>query len=384
MPTTPNMNLVLPTDHGSVEVWDTVLDAVFALIDSHQHTTGQGVPIQSSALRINADVSTSFSGVSYAFTDVKAIDFAAVAATAVSGYAGALWINSADNELYYRTVAGVNVKFTNGAALNFAAFVGGIGGDYSAVGALESYDDATRRYLFQQEGGPQPWAGLAAGNIDIYQQAASIVNKVQLKSPNALAASYALTFPAAVPAAAQMLTVDAAGQLALDGVLGNNVNLKFQGTGHVLRGARTITMPLHKFTDSINIAGGGATTPSGGTIGVANPASGTNLFPCHPGTVDARLMSITSVNVWAAVAGGNATFTLMQTTSAGNVTPIAGASTITASSVQYSAVTLTPTAPFSCATDLLPGGSLWLQVACAAGVTQCNIASVDFITTVPT
>lgn len=378
---TPNMGLTLPTDKGSEDVWDSILDTLFGLIDSHGHTTGQGVPIVSAALRINADVSASFSGTSYAFTDLKAVDFAAVAVAAVAGYAGALFVNSADNELYYRTTAGVNVKFTNGASLNVAGFVGGIGGDYSAVGALESYDDATSRYLFQSEGSPRPWAGLAGGNVDIYQQAPSIVNRVRLQSPSALAASYAWVFPAAVPAATQLLTVGAAGALAVDGVLGNNVNIQFQGTGHAKRGARTISVPLHKFSDSINIGGGGATAPSGGLIGVANPASGTNAFICHPSTSDGRLMSVTSVVVWAGVAGGAATFTLMQSTSAGNLTAVPGASTVTSSVVQYGAVTLTPTVAF----DLSPGYvTLWLQVACAAGVTTCNVASVDFVTTVPT
>ena len=47
---TPNMGLVLPTDGGSDNVWDTILDTVFGLIDSHGHVAGQGVPIVSAAL----------------------------------------------------------------------------------------------------------------------------------------------------------------------------------------------------------------------------------------------------------------------------------------------------------------------------------------------
>lgn len=210
---TPNMGLTLPTDKGSTDTWDSILDAVFGLIDAHDHSIGKGVKVPSAGIGINADISWSLAGTPYALSDAKAIDFTPVAVGTVASFAAALFTNSADNELYWRTTGGTNVKLTAGNALNVAAFTGGIGGDYSAVGALLSYDDATRRYLLQQEGAPRPWAGAATGDIDLYQKAASIVNKVTLKSPSALAASYPVVFPAALPFGETYVTMDAAGNI---------------------------------------------------------------------------------------------------------------------------------------------------------------------------
>lgn len=218
MTTTPNMGLTESTPHGSSGIWGDALNAALDLIDSHDHSTGKGVLVPVASLKANSDVSWSFGGTNFAIKDLKAIDFAPVTAASVAGFAGALFVNSADSELYYRTIGGSNVKVTNGAALNFAAFVGGIGGDYSAVGALESFDDATKRYLFQSEGAPRPWSGMACADIDLYEKNISIVNHVTLKSPAGLGASCTVfmpgcntTFPAALPGAVTPLVMDATG-----------------------------------------------------------------------------------------------------------------------------------------------------------------------------
>lgn len=226
--TTPNMSLVLPTDHGSSDTWDVILDAVFGLVDAHDHTTGKGVKIPSAALKINADVSWSFGGTNYAITDAKAIDFAAVAAANVTGLSGALFVNSADNELYYRTTAGVNVKFTNGAALNVAAFTGGIGGDYSAIGALVDFDDASDTYRFRQQVATlvRQFAKMSSADLNLFEYKAAgatpvPANAVTLKSPVGLAAGYSVTFPAAVPGVTSLLQMTAAGALLVGNVLAN-------------------------------------------------------------------------------------------------------------------------------------------------------------------
>lgn len=239
MTTTPNMGLILPTDHGSADTWDVILDAVFASIDSHDHSTGKGVRVPTSGLNINSDLSFSPVGVPFAVRDLLAVDFAAVAASSITGYAGALFLNSADNELYWRTTSGSNVKVTSGASLNVSQFTGGIGGDYSAVGALASFDDATDSYWFQQQGSPRPWARLRAGDIDIYETAASITNRVRLKSPSALAASYALTMPVALPGSTVLVQVDAAGNISLSNTIVNDVTLSGNA---VLAANKSITL----------------------------------------------------------------------------------------------------------------------------------------------
>lgn len=207
------MGLTLPTDHQSLDAWGAILNTALGLVEAHNHTAGNGNLVPTGGLSIDADLAFN----TKAITGLKAIDFTAVATTAVTGYAGAFFVNSADSNLYYRTTAGVNVQVTNGAALNVSAFTGGIGGDYASVGALFSFDDATDSYWAQQELvlGVRAWAGLRVGNVDIYEQAASITNRVRLNSPTALAASYALTLPAALGGSTLALQVSSAGVMSL-------------------------------------------------------------------------------------------------------------------------------------------------------------------------
>lgn len=230
MTTTANMSMILPTDHGDSDVWGALINTALTLNDSHDHSPGKGVKVPTAGLNINADLSFSPTGTPRALTDLKAIDFAAVASTSVTGLAGALFISDgtgglAANELYYRTVLGSNVQFSVGAALNVAAFAGGIGGDYIASLALLSYDAASLSYWHQQPGAPRPWARMRSGDVDIYETAASIVNRVRLKSPAALAASYDVTWPAAVPGSTLLMQMSSAGVLtASNATIGGTPN----------------------------------------------------------------------------------------------------------------------------------------------------------------
>jgi hypothetical protein len=216
------MAIVMPTDLGDANVWGPILDqALGVVVDRHDHTTGKGVKIPSAALNINADVSWSSGGTSRAITDLKAVDFTPSAVQ--TALTGALFVSDGTssltaNELYWRTTSGVNVKLTAGSALNVAAFTGGIGGDYSAVGALVVFDDATDSYWFQQQtgAGVRQYARMRSADVDLYEFKANPTagvptNRVRLASPSALAANYAITFPPALPGTAGLLAVSSAG-----------------------------------------------------------------------------------------------------------------------------------------------------------------------------
>lgn len=227
----------MPTDLGDANVWGPILDtALGTVVDRHDHTTGKGVKIPSAALKINADVSWSDAGASRAITDLKAVDFTPSAVQ--TALAGALFVSDGTssltaNELYWRTTSGVNVKVTAGSALNVAAFTGGIGGDYTAVGALALFDDATDSYWFQQQVGAsvRQYARMRSADVDLYEFKAhpdpSVpTNRVRLASPAALAASYTVTMPAALSSAARaLLEVTSAGvaRLRSTGTLINGV-----------------------------------------------------------------------------------------------------------------------------------------------------------------
>lgn len=217
------MGLILPDEGASLNVWapllDTAIGATGGGIDAHDHSAGKGVKVPSAGLNINADVTAN----SHSITDVLALDFAPTVAANVTGFAGAFWLNSVDSNLYYRTTAGVNFQVTNGSSLNISGFVGGIGGDYSAAGALVVFDDATDSYWFQQQVGAtvRQYARMRNADVDLYEYKANPAagvptNRVRLASPTALAASYALTFPAALPASAAIVTIDNAGLIKAD------------------------------------------------------------------------------------------------------------------------------------------------------------------------
>lgn len=233
---TPNMGITQPVDHGSADLWGQILNTALDTIDAHDHTTGKGVKVPAAGLRINADVPWSDAGTPYAITGAKAVDFAAVASTAVTGYALAFFVSDgtgglAANELYWRTSGGTNVRVTSGAALNVAAFVGGIGGDYSAVGALVDYDDASDTYRFRQEqaASVRQYGKVSHGDLRLFEYRAAPnptvpTNAVTLKSPAALAASYDVTWPTAVPGAAAFLQMSTAGVLsATNTLVGSNL-----------------------------------------------------------------------------------------------------------------------------------------------------------------
>lgn len=225
------MGLVYATPGDTSDTWGVVLNTLLNLVENHDHSSGKGVQIPSSGLGVDADVSWATN----AITSLLAIEFAEVAATAVTSYSNALFANSADGNLYWRNASGVDVQITAGNTLD-VSIVGGIGGDYSSVSALLSYNDASKNYWLQQEGGPRPWAGLQTGDIQLFQKAASITNAITLKSPNSLAASYAITLPAAVPTVQTMLQQSTSGALVQSSTLAANQNLGLSGTGYVQMG----------------------------------------------------------------------------------------------------------------------------------------------------
>jgi len=242
---TANMGLTLPTDHGSNDVWDTILDDVFGLLDAHDHSSGKGVKVPSSGLNINADVAWNSGGTYYAITGAKALDFQPSPSAGMTSYACALFVNSSDNELYWRTSGGTNVKLTDASSLNVTAFTGGIGGDYSSISALLDYDDATDTYRMRQEssGGVRQYAKLGVADIILreYDPSGDVTvptNAVTIKSPDALAASYSVTFPA---------TVAASNGLFLQGTTAGV--LSFSNTT-----TQNITAPDYKFSNNIELS----------------------------------------------------------------------------------------------------------------------------------
>lgn len=204
--TLPNMGLVQGAIAGDVGTWGTIVNNALATTDAHDHTPGKGVKVPVTGLNINGDVSF---GSVHAPTNLHRLSFASIAA--LSSNNKSLFVSSADNELYWRSNAGVNVKMTAAAALNVAAFTGGIGGDYAAVGAAVAFDDSGDRYTFKQNSPGFTWARMASGEVRIFETGSTDSVFVGLAAPAALAGSYTVTWPLALPADTRPLNVTSAG-----------------------------------------------------------------------------------------------------------------------------------------------------------------------------
>jgi hypothetical protein len=216
------MGLIKPTELGDSGVWASLLDAMFDLIDAHDHSAGKGLQIKQSNLKIDADIPWSSGGTFWAIKDVRAVDFQPSTQASVSTFAGALFVDSSNNELSYRTTGGSIIRFTNGATFNFAA-IGAIGGDYTAAGALVDYVDANGLYRMRQElaAGAQQFAIVQTGGVDLFEfklhpTVGVPANRVRLSSSAALGASYTITMPV-LPSSTESLSITSAGVINTDG-----------------------------------------------------------------------------------------------------------------------------------------------------------------------
>lgn len=232
MTTLPNMGLVLPTRGapGSGH-WADALDAQAALIDAHDHTSGKGVRVPVSGLNINANISF---GSQWAITALARATFASIAPPAVNK---SVWVadgtgGTSANELYWTSNAGTNVKITNAGALNVAAFVGGIGGDYTAVAAALNYDSSGTRYTLKGAAGTN-WARMASGEVRIFETGTSETVFVGHAAPAALASSYTVTWPLALPANTAPLSISSTGIITTTDTLVHSLALAVGAAGTV-------------------------------------------------------------------------------------------------------------------------------------------------------
>ncbi|MGN6107232.1 MAG: hypothetical protein ACTHU0_19145 [Kofleriaceae bacterium] len=201
----PNTGVELPTLGGDSGTWGQKLNAALSNYDEHDHTAGRGKRLKVSAMFIDADLP--FGG--FGPTGLGHATFSAI--TPLTSGARRFFVSSTDGELYFRSASGVNIKFTAGNALNVAAFTGGIGGDYTAVGALAAYDNSNSRYTFRGPG--SIWARLASGEVRVYETGTTETVYVGIAAPSALAASYAITLPLAPPASTSLVQMSATGAL---------------------------------------------------------------------------------------------------------------------------------------------------------------------------
>jgi len=214
----PNMGLIQFQVNGDNNTWGGGINTNSAVIDSHNHTDGLGRRVPSAGININDDLSF---GTSFAPVNLNRVQFDAITAITDGAQNQSIFVNVADSELYWRTALGNNVQLTAGNSLNVSAFVGGIVGDYTAVGAAEAFVDADKAYTFRD--GDNKRARVDAGGVKLIEFGTTETIGVTLQAPTGLTLSYAITMPLAVPASTKIVQMDSSGVLTvsniIDGVL---------------------------------------------------------------------------------------------------------------------------------------------------------------------
>lgn len=209
MPTTPNMNLLLPDPTITPgPTYASENNTAFSTIDSHDHTTGKGLPIPTAALNINADVT------------FNSFNIEAIRAARFDSQTANLTLPADINQLYvvngnlvYNNNLGQAVQITSGAAID-ATSIGGIGGDYATSTALVFYTSADKTFtLWSNTNTP---ASIDAGNLTIRNDTLNSFGITLAPDPS-IASNYQLTLPAALPSATSAMEVDPSGNITYGG-----------------------------------------------------------------------------------------------------------------------------------------------------------------------
>ena len=209
----PNMNLPIPTvsvDPGPD--WATNVDACLNAIDSHNHSTGQGVQINPAGININSDLAMNGNNL----TSARSVRFNAQASPLSAGSdLGCLYESGVD--LYYNDGSGNQIRLT--ASGNPAGGAGSITGLPSGS-ASASYSAGT--FVFQ--GATNTPAIIQGGPLKIARNVAN-GKGVTISAAASTAADFNMTLPSANPSATSLLAVSNTGVMSFQTVTSSSNNI---------------------------------------------------------------------------------------------------------------------------------------------------------------
>ena len=195
----PNMNLSIPiVGQEPGPDWATDINNCFNGIDTHDHSSGKGVPITPAGLNINADLPfTNNNAIS-----IRTVRFQANPSIGVSDL-DALFVNGVD--LYYVDGNGNQVRITQSGAV--AGTPGSIANLVPPASA--SYIGASSKFVFQSNAN-------TAADIDgrnfIFRNAAANSKGLTLQPPLAMGSDYSITLPT-LPGTTNFMTIDPSGAI---------------------------------------------------------------------------------------------------------------------------------------------------------------------------
>jgi hypothetical protein len=206
---TPNMNLLVPVVGAELApTWASDLNVSLGTVDSHNHSSGQGVQINPDGLDINATLTFN----SNAATALGIVGLTAQGTGVAVPVNDSIYVSGVD--LYYQDGNGNAVRITSGGAVNAtssgiasgtatASFVSSVLVVDQSTGVGAPIDAAT--YILRYNGSyPSP-----------------IGNAIVLAAPSSLSGTYQVTLPATAPASnGSFLTENTSGVLSYSNVDG--------------------------------------------------------------------------------------------------------------------------------------------------------------------
>ena len=195
--TTPDMNLVLPIPGQEVgPAWASELITALNLVDSHDHSTGKGVPVTQAGLNLTGNLPLN----NHDLTLVNGLELATNNGSTVNSD-----VYSDGTNLYYKDGAGNIIQITSGGTLDVAS--GNITG--MSGGAAVSYVVGSKVFVFIQSANKA--AGISSGPLYLVDASVNNGNAVTLMAPGSLASPYTLTEPVALPLVDSLLHISGAG-----------------------------------------------------------------------------------------------------------------------------------------------------------------------------
>ena len=299
---TPNMSLIIPVPLEQIGPdWASNYNESLTIIDQHDHSLGSGVPIATSGININADLS--FNDL-YNLVDPRSVRlFQNAALLSGTSDRACLYSTNAFGDLYYNDGSGNQIRLT--ASGSIVGTAGSISGLPSCTAGV-AYTSGNGTFLFEQSTG-------VAANIDVstvvirYSGTPPSISGdyIALEAPSSLSSGYALTLPA-LPASQSFLEISTSGVISpgastSNGITGSNI------------AAGTITgtnIALQTITGS-NILNG---TIGSGQI-AAGTILGTNIANSTITGSNIAANTITYSNVVVRVVGSTATLGQMAVSS---------------------------------------------------------------------
>jgi len=192
----PNMNMPIPvptvTDGPTYAIQEV---SCFEIIDSHNHTAGQGVPVPVSGLDINGALPMNTNAISNCGNLNLTLQTLDPSSTAT--------VYNKNGDLYYKSGVGV-VQITNGASIAASA------GNITGLSAPASASYGAGVFVFQSD------AGVAA-SLDLRNLILRNSNvgsfRCQVSPPAAMAADYDLVLPP-LPVSTKIMALDSSGNMS--------------------------------------------------------------------------------------------------------------------------------------------------------------------------